>query len=139
MKKLICIFSIAGLITLGSCDNSNRGIENNNEADNDLMDQRDTSAINDELNPRGVPEEGLPGDNDMRNDTIGAGDNNNGMMGDLPASVSQKVMQDQTLRTKRLTNTRKYSEGGKTYYELTFDNEQDLVVFDEDGNLTPNP
>src|SRR5690606_18069701 len=118
MKKLIWIISIAGLVSLGACDNANRGIENNQEADNDLMDQRDTSAINEELNPRGVPQEGLPGDNDIRNDTLGDGDNNTGMIRDLPAAVSQKVMQDQTLRKKRLTNTRKYSEGGKTYYEL---------------------
>ncbi|HLU90581.1 MAG TPA: hypothetical protein VKZ51_12165 [Cyclobacteriaceae bacterium] len=137
MKRLICIISIAGLVSLGSCDNANRGIEDNNKADNDLMDQRDTSAINDELNPRGVPKEGLPGDNDIRNDTLGG--ERNEMMGDIPAAISEKIMQDQTLRKKRLTNTRKYSEGGRTYYELTFDNEQDQVVFDEDGNMSASP
>jgi len=137
MKKYICLFSIVGLFTLGACDNSNRGIQNNDEADNDLMDQRDTSSINEEFNPRGVPEEGIPGNNDLRNDTLGVGDNQ--MMGDLPSAISQRVMQDQNLRTKRLTNTRKYSEGGKTYYELTFDNEQDKVVYDEEGNMAPTP
>lgn len=137
MKRIICIISIAGLVSLGSCDNANRGIEDNNKADNDLMDQRDTSAINDELNPRGVPKEGLPGNNDIRNDTL-SGERNE-MMGDIPAAISEKIMQDQTLRKKRLTNTREYSEGGKTYYELTFDNEQDKVVFDEDGNMSTRP
>src|SRR5690606_19014294 len=133
MKRLICIISVAGLISLGSCDNANRGIENNNEADNDQMDQRDTSAINDELNPRGVPEEGLPVDNDIRNDTLGG--ERDEMMGDIPAAISEKIMQDQTLRKKRLTNTRKYSEGGRTYYELTVHKTQEQLVFDEDGNM----
>ena len=139
MKKLICLFSVAGLITLGSCDNANRGIENNEDAENDLMDQRDTSAIKDEFNTRGVPAEGLPDNNAIRDDTmeIGGNTDNSEAMKDLPSAISEKIRADETLRQKRLTDSRKFSEGGTTFYELTFDN-GDKVTFDEQGNQSIN-
>ena len=139
MKKLICLFSVAGLITLGSCDNANRGIENNEDAENDLMDQRDTSAIKDEFNTRGVPAEGLPDNNAIRDDAmeIGGNTDNSEAMKDLPSAISEKIMADETLRQKRLTDSRKFSEGGTTFYELTFDN-GDKVTFDEQGNQSIN-
>jgi len=141
MKKLIYLFSLAGLITLGSCDNANRGIENNEDAENDLMDQRDTSAIKQEFNERGVPAEGLPDNNAIRDDTMEIGGNvdNGEVMKDLPSAISEKIMADETLRKKRLTDSRKFSEGGTTFYELTFDNgERTTVTFDEQGNQSSN-
>jgi len=141
MKKLVCLFSIAGLITLGSCGNPNRGIENDGDADNNLMDQRDTSAIKDEFNTRGVPAEGIPDNNAIRDDTmeIGGNPDNSEVMDDLPSAISDKIMADETLRKKRLTDSRKFSEGGTTFYELTFDNgERTTVTFDEQGNQSIN-
>ena len=139
MKKLICLFSVAGLISLGSCDNSNRGIEDNEAADNVMMDQRDTSAINQEFNQRGVPTEGIPDNNAIREDTINIGSDNSKIMSELPVAISDKIMEDESLRKKRLTDSRTYSEGGTTYYELTFDNgDRTTVTFDEQGNRSKN-
>ena len=139
MKNFISMICLASVISLGACDNANRGIQDNEEADNDLMDQRDTSAITDELNERGVPTEGIPDNNAVRDDTVNVGDGTHAQMGDLPTAISQKISSDADLRSKQITNTRKYTEGGTTYYEITFDNEQDKVIFDEQGNRSNNP
>ena len=139
MKKMIYLFSVAGLIALGSCDNANRGIEDNETVDNAMMDRRDTSAINQEFNQRGVPTEGIPDNNAIREDTINIGGDNSEVMSELPAAISDKIMEDESLRKKRLANSRSYSEGGTTYYELTFDNgERTTVTFDEQGNRSQN-
>lgn len=133
---MICI---ASAISLGACDNSNRGIQDNEDADNNQMDQRDTSAITEELNERGVPTEGIPDNNAVRDDTINVGDGTHAQMGDLPTSISDKISADSELKSKQITNTRKYTEGGTTYYEITFDNEPNKVIFDENGNKSNNP
>lgn len=134
MKNFICLISIASLISLGSCDNANRGIQDNEEAENDLMDQRDTSDITQEFNNRGVPAEGIPDNNAIRGDSIAVGDGTNTEMGNLPSAITDKINADANLRSKRISNSRKYTEGGTTYYELTFDNEQNKVIYDEQGN-----
>lgn len=139
MKNFISIICIASVISLGSCDNSNRGIQDNEEAENDLMDQRDNSEITEEFNERGVPAEGIPDNNALRDDTLNVGDGTHAQIGDLPTSISEKISNDADLRSKRITNTRKYTEGGNTYYELTFDNEPNKVIFDEQGNRSNNP
>jgi hypothetical protein len=150
MKKLIGIISIIGLIYLGSCDNANRGIEDNEEADNNLIDQRDTSEIKGAFNPRGVPAEGLNDHNAIRDGSIEVESDTNGIMdaesneimADLPAEITKKIMEDENLRKKRLTNSRQYSEGGTNFYELSFDNgERTTITFDERGNesLSKNP
>jgi hypothetical protein len=132
---MICIASV---ISLGACDNSNRGIQDNEEADNNQMDQRDTSEISEEFNERGVPTEGLPDNNSVREDTLNVGDGTNAQMGELPSSIRDNINADANLRNKRITNTRKYTQGGTTYYELTFDNEQNKVIYDEKGNRSNN-
>ena len=133
---MICI---ASAISLGACDNSNLGIQDNEDADNYLMDQRDTSEITEELNERGVPAEGIPDNNALRDDTLNVGDGTNAQMGDLPTSITDKISADSELRSKQITNTRKYTEGGTTYYEITIDNETNKVIFDEQGNRSNNP
>jgi hypothetical protein len=55
-------------------------------------------------------------------------------MGNLPTAITDKINADANLRSKRISNSRKYTEGGTTYYELTFDNEQNKVIYDEQGN-----
>lgn len=140
MKSIICLISLAGLITLGSCNNANRGTEEYDEEENEILDQRDTTAIKDEFNTRGVPAEGLPDNNAVRDDTMEIDEDSNEMMNQLPDEVADKIMEDESLRKKRLTNSRKYSEGGNTFYELTFDNgERTMVTFDERGNRSDNP
>lgn len=137
MKKFICLTSLAAVVALSACDNANRGIENNEDADNNLMDQRDTSAINEEFNSRGVPAEGIPDNNAVRGDSVEVLGNldNSEVMKDLPQAVADKIMNDEALRKKRLTDSREFSEGGTTYYELTFNNgETTKVTFDQQGN-----
>ncbi|MEX2594621.1 MAG: hypothetical protein WD426_17755 [Anditalea sp.] len=139
MKKFICLISVAGLISLGSCDNSNRGIEGNEDAENDLMDQRDTSGIKEEFNSRGVPAEGLNDHNAIRDDSIEVDSDNSEIMAGLPTEITEKIMADENLGKKRVTNSRKYSEGGTTFYELTFDNDESTkITFDERGNKSLN-
>lgn len=139
MKKLICLFTIVGLITLGSCDNANRGIEGNEDAENDLMDQRDTSAILEEFNSRGVPAEGINDHNAIREDSIEVDNGNSEIMNGLPSEITEKIKANENLRNMKLTNSRKYSEGGITFYELTFENgESTKVTFDERGNKSLN-
>ncbi len=135
MNKVICLISLAGVFALSSCDNANRGIEGN-EAENNLMDQRDTSAISEEFNTRGVPAEGIPDNNAVRGDSLNYGNiDNSEVMKNLPQVVVDKIMQDESLRKKRLTDSREFSEGGTTYYELTFDNgAKSTVTFDRNGN-----
>lgn len=138
MKNFLSMICLTSVISLGACDNSNRGIQDNEEADNNLMDQRDTSAIKEGFNERGVPTEGIPDNNAIRSDTLDVGDGTNAQTGNLPASISEKISADADLRGKRITNTRKYTEGGTTYYEITFDNEPNKVIFDEKGNRSNN-
>src|SRR5690606_27830714 len=133
MKKAIYLMSLAGAFALGSCET--RTVKN--VEDNAMMDRRDTSAIREEYNSRGVPTEGIPDNNAVRSDTVEVMGNldNSEIMGNLPQAVADKVMNDETLRKKRLTDSRQFSEGGTTYYELTFDNgEVSTVTFDERGN-----
>lgn len=140
MKKIICLFSLAGLFTLGSCNNSNRGVQNSGDADH-VMEERDTSSIHGQFNERGVPAEGIPDNNALRGDSINIDSDvdNSEVMRDLPSSVYDKVMEDESLRKKKLVNSRKYSEGGNTYYELTFENgDKSSVTFDEKG-MRKNP
>lgn len=136
MKKLIYIFGIAGIFAFSACDNSNRGIRGNEEADNNMMDRGDTNAIKEEFNSRGVPAEGLPDNNATRSDTLAIADDNNRIMNDLPEAVKEEIMGDASLHTLRLTDSREYTEGGTNYYELSFDNGT-KVTFDEQGNKLP--
>ncbi len=131
MKKAICLMSLAGVFALGSCETNTV----KNTEDNAMMDRRDTSAINQEFNQRGVPAEGIPDNNAVRGDSIEVGGDNSEVMSELPAAISGKIMEDESLRKKRLADSRTFSEGGTTYYELTFDNgERTTVTFDERGN-----
>lgn len=136
MKNLIYIFGIAGFIALAACDNSNRGIEDNQKADNNMMDKADTTAIQEEFNSRGVPAEGLPDNNAIRSDTLAISDRNAEMMEDLPEAVKENIMDDASLKTLTLTDSRRFTEDGTTYYELSFAN-GNKVIFDEQGNKTP--
>ncbi|HLW19474.1 MAG TPA: hypothetical protein VKX33_04090 [Cyclobacteriaceae bacterium] len=135
MKKIIRVFSLLGFIALISCEtNTVKNID-----DNAMMDRRDTSAIKEEFNSRGVPAEGIPDNNAVRADTIGVGTggniDNSQVMGSLPQGIADKIMNDETLRKKRLSGSREFSEGGTTYYELTFENgERTTVTFDQQGN-----
>src|SRR5680860_558100 len=117
MKKLIYLFTIAGLISLGSCNNAKRSNEGNKDAENDLMDQRDTSGLKEEFNSRGVPAEGINDHNAIREDSIEVDKGNSKIMDGLPAEIREKIKSDENLRNKRLTNSRKYSDGGSTFYE----------------------
>lgn len=133
MKKVICLMSLAGMFALGSCETNTV----KNTEDNAMMDRRDTSAIREEYNSRGVPTEGIPDNNAVRSDSVEVVGNldNSEVMSKLPQAVADKIMNDQTLRKKRLTDSREFSEGGTTYYELTFDHgEVATVTFDERGN-----
>lgn len=133
MKKLICLMTLAGVFALSSCETNTV----KNTEDNAMMDRRDTSTINEEFNPRGVPAEGIPDNNAVRGDSVQVLGNidNSEVMSKLPQAVVDKVMNDESLRKKRLTDSREYSEGGATYYELTFDNgETTTVTFDAKGN-----
>ena len=125
--------SLAGMFALGSCETNTV----KNTEDNAMMDRRDTSAIREEYNSRGVPTEGIPDNNAVRSDSVEVVGNldNSEVMDKLPQAVADKIMNDQTLRKKRLTDSREFSEGGTTYYELTFDHgEVATVTFDERGN-----
>lgn len=126
--------SFAGIFALGSCDTNTV----KNTEDNAMMDRRDTSAIREEYNSRGVPAEGIPDNNAVRGDTVqteGNNIDNSEVMGKLPQAVADKIMNDESLRKKRLTDSREFSEAGTTYYELTFDNgERSTVTFDQKGN-----
>lgn len=136
MKKLIYICGIAGVISFAACDNSNRGIRSNQEADNNMMDKRDTNAIKEDFNTRGVPAEGIPDNNAIRSDTLATNDDNSRIMNNLPEAVKEEIMEDASLHTLRLTDSREYSESGTTYYELSFANGT-KVTFDERGNKSP--
>ncbi|HLT06428.1 MAG TPA: hypothetical protein VK014_02820 [Cyclobacteriaceae bacterium] len=129
MKKIICLMSLAGAFALGSCETNTV----KNTEDNAMMDRRDTSVIREEYNSRGVPAEGIPDNNAIRNDTIQTQGDNSGAMNDLPQAIADKLKNDESLRQKRLTNSRQFSEAGNTYYELTFDN-GDKMTFDQQGN-----
>src|SRR5690554_322014 len=109
MKKVICLMSLAGIFALGSCETNTV----KNTEDNAMMDRRDTSTINQEFNQRGVPTEGIPDNNAIREDTINI--DNSDVMSELPAAITDKIMEDESLRKKRLTNSRSYSEGGTSY------------------------
>ena len=134
MKKVIYLMSLAGIFALGSCETNTV----KNTEDNAMMDRRDTSAIREEYNSRGVPAEGIPDNNAVRGDTVqteGNNIDNSEVMGKLPQAVADKIMNDESLRKKRLTDSREFSEAGTTYYELTFDNgERSTVTFDQKGN-----
>ena|SRR5690606_731329 len=132
MKKAIYLMSLAGVIALGSCEtNTVKNVD-----DNAMMDRRDTSAIKEEYNSRGVPAEGVPDNNAVRGDSVEVmgTTNNSEVMRDLPQSVADKIKNDEVLKNKRLTDSRQYSEGGTMYYELTFEGEAGRVTFDERGN-----
>lgn len=135
MKNLV-LFITAAMLALVACDNGNSGNENDGDADNNILDQRDTSAIDGVFNSRGVPAEGIPDNNALRGDSMNVGGSmdDSQAMGNLPQAVSSKIMQDESLRNKKLTSTREFLEGGKTYYELTFDNEASTMTFDAQGN-----
>ena len=126
--------SLAGIFALGSCETNTV----KNTEDNAMMDRRDTSAIREGYNSRGVPAEGIPDNNAVRGDTVqveGNNIDNSEVMGNLPQAVADKIMNDESLRKKRLTDSREFSEAGTTYYELTFDNgERSTVTFDQKGN-----
>lgn len=130
MKNFICLISLAGVFALSSCETNTV----KNTDDNAMMDRRDTSSIKEEFNSRGVPAEGIPDNNAVRGDTVEVGTENSEVMGKLPQAVSDKIRNDETLRTKRLSNSREFSEGGTTYYELTFDDGETTVTFDQQGN-----
>lgn len=134
MKKVIYLMSLAGIFALGSCETNTV----KNTEDNAMMDRRDTSAIREEYNSRGVPAEGIPDNNAVRGDTVQVDGNNidnSEVMGNLPQAVADKIRNDESLRKKRLTDSREFSEAGTTYYELTFDNgERSTVIFDQKGN-----
>lgn len=133
MRKTICLMGLAGAFALGSCEtNTVKNVE-----DNAMMDKRDTSAIKEEFNSRGVPTEGIPDNNAVRSDSVEVEGNsdNSEVMSSLPQAVADKIRNDETLRKKSLTNSRQFSEGGTTYYELTFDQgAAPTVTFDERGN-----
>ena|SRR5690554_5321803 len=133
MKKLIYIIGITGFIALAGCNNPNRGIEDNNEAENNMMDRADTTAIQDEFNSRGVPAEGIPDNNAIRSDTLAISDGNREIMEGLPQAIQDNIMNDESLKTLTLTDSREYTEGTTTYYELSFTN-GNKVTFDEKGN-----
>lgn len=136
MKRLIYIAGIAGFIALAGCDNPNRGIVDNNEADNNMMDAADTTAIQEEFNSRGVPAEGIPDNNAIRSDTLAISDGNREIMEDLPEAVQENIMNDESLKALTLTDSREFTEGTTTYYELSFTN-GNKVTFDEKGNKSP--
>src|SRR5690606_2662122 len=100
MKKIICLMSLAGAFALGSCETNTV----KNTEDNAMMDRRDTSVIREEYNSRGVPAEGIPDNNAIRNDTIQTQGDNSGAMNDLPQAIADKLKNDESLRQKRLTN-----------------------------------
>ena len=101
-----------------------------------MMDKADTTAIQEEFNSRGVPAEGLPDNNAIRSDTLAISDRNAEMMEDLPEAVKENIMDDASLKTLTLTDSRRFTEDGTTYYELSFAN-GNKVIFDEQGNKTP--
>src|SRR5690606_9142874 len=132
MKKVVCVISLAGVFALGSCEtNTVKNVD-----DNAMMDRRDTSAIKQEYNSRGVPAEGIPDNNAVRADTVSVGDmDDSAIMSGLPQGVADKIRSEESLKGKRLTNSREFTEAGTTYYELTFENgETSKVTFDQKGN-----
>lgn len=133
MKNVICLMSLVGVFALGACETNTV----KNTEDNAMMDRRDTSAIREGYNSRGVPAEGVPDNNAVRGDTIqvqGNDANHSEAMAKLPQAVADKITNDETLRTKKLTNSREFTEAGTTYYELTFDDGGSTVTFDQKGN-----
>jgi hypothetical protein len=57
----------------------------------------------------------------------------------VPQRIRDQVERDNSLRNRNIRQSRAYMQDGRTYYELTFDgNENQKIVYDELGNRVNN-
>jgi hypothetical protein len=126
-KGLIAAVLAAGMMACGN-RNTNEG-----EYGEDGRMAADTTMIQDGLTPRGLPEETIPNNSTFSGDSLIVGENQGNVS--LPPQVRESIDKDRNLRNKPIMNTRTYTQNGKIYYELTFqDGQNTKAVFNEDGD-----
>jgi hypothetical protein len=139
MKNPILIFALGSMIYLSSCENGSRQRGIDTTYSDSLEINRD-DAVN-ERNNTGTP--GIQ-DNQTRDTlgtqgTVGAQGQISQGWTNVPQRIRDEVERDNSLKNRNLVQSRAYTQDGRTYYELTFDgDEEQKIVFDELGNRVNN-
>ncbi len=129
MKNLINVLGLSAVICFSGCE-GNRSTNNADYDDTERL-EADTNAIDGNLNPRGLPEETIPDNSQYSGDTLIH--DNPLQKADLPEGIRNEIDKDPNIRNKTITQSRTYSLENQRMYELTFEGEGEIIVFDEKG------
>ncbi len=144
MKKKILILTIAGSVSLFSCENGNTDTERGVDVEySDSLDNQSQNSTGYDQNATGTSGSmdagdtlGTPGTR-QAGSQVAVGEQGQVSQGweNVPQVVRDKLQNDNNFSNSTIKENRRFTRDGRTFYELTFEgNANNRIVMDELGN-----